>query len=125
MTLKLVPGLDPARYQRHALHGERAWPETNCYVDLWIETLHGLGLDPVAGLSFCVGIDLEGDQFTFFKYPIADLERLYGFEIIQLNVWQSLLEQVSNQLRLGRAPISSSTPTSCPTPRASPTSSST
>ena len=103
MTAKLVPGLDPARYERHFLHGEtRAWAETNCYVDLWIETLHGLGLDPIAGLAFCASIDLEGDQFTFFKYPIADLERLYGMEMIELNVWRSLPEQAREQIELGR-----------------------
>ena len=35
----------------HALHqGERVWQETNCYVDLWIELLHGFGLDPRAAL---------------------------------------------------------------------------
>ncbi len=106
MSLKLVPGLDPAHYQRHALHDpERAWPETNCYVDLWIETLHGLGLDPTAALAFCAGIDLEGDQWTFFKYPIADMEQLYGFDVIELNIWQSLIEQVGNQIELGRAPV--------------------
>ena len=28
----------------HRLHGpDRMWPETNCYVDLWIELLHALG----------------------------------------------------------------------------------
>ena len=104
--VKLVPGLDPARYERHFLHSEtRAWTETNCYVDLWIETLHGLGFDPVAGLAFCASMDLEGDQFTFFKYPIADLEELYGFEIIELNIWRSLLENVCAQIELKRAVV--------------------
>ena len=38
----------PREYQSHFSHaGERIWPETNCYLDLWIETLHALGLDPV------------------------------------------------------------------------------
>ena len=105
-SAKLVAGLDPAKYARHFLHGEeRAWTETNCYVDLWIETLHGLGLDPVAGLAFCVGIDLEGDQWTFFKYPIRDLEQLYGLEMIELNVWRSLPEQTREQVELGRAVV--------------------
>ena len=37
----------------HALHqGERVWQETNCYVDLWIELLHGFGFDPRAPLAF-------------------------------------------------------------------------
>ena len=31
----------------HPLHAtERSWTETNCYVDVWIEVLHALGLDP-------------------------------------------------------------------------------
>ena len=35
----------PGTYRRHAIHGEdRIWAETNCYVDLWIELLHALGL---------------------------------------------------------------------------------
>ncbi len=106
MTPRLLPALEPATYRRHALHGEaRAWPETNCYVDLWIETLHGLGLDPVAGLAFCAAIDLEGDQWTFFKYPIADLERLYGFDVFELNVWRSLPDHVAEQVALGRVVV--------------------
>ena len=35
--LTVIPGLDPATYQRSALHGEAcAWPEKNCYVDLFV-----------------------------------------------------------------------------------------
>ena len=31
----------PRGYQSHFSHaGERIWPETNCYLDPWIETLH-------------------------------------------------------------------------------------
>jgi hypothetical protein len=103
---RLVDGLDPRTYQRHALHGEtRAWPETNCYVDLWIEALHGLGYDPLAGLAFTAATELEGDQFTFFKYPIADLEALYGLDIIELNVWRALPEQIMEQVGLGRVVV--------------------
>ena len=37
--LEIAP-LDPATYQRHALHGEgRTWGETNCYTDILIELL--------------------------------------------------------------------------------------
>ena len=38
-------GLAPAGpYVPHPLHDSgRDWPETNCYVDLWIELLHGRG----------------------------------------------------------------------------------
>jgi hypothetical protein len=106
MSVRLVPGLEPQTYQRHLLHGgTRAWPETNCYVDLWIETLNGLGFEPLAGLAFTCTQDLEGDQFTFFKYPIADLEALYGLEIIELNIWHRLPEHIVEQVRLGRVVI--------------------
>jgi hypothetical protein len=37
-------GADPETYRPHALHdAERMWPETNCYVDLWIEVLNAFG----------------------------------------------------------------------------------
>src|SRR5258708_23278407 len=42
-------GLDPAHYTRHDLHSpERIWTEKNCYVDIWIELVHALGLEPNA-----------------------------------------------------------------------------
>ena len=38
-------GLDPATYQPSALHQpDRTFPQTNCYVDLWIELLHARGI---------------------------------------------------------------------------------
>src|SRR4029079_1878071 len=74
--------LDPATYVPHRLHGaDRLFAETNCYVDVWIELLHAHGLEPAAMLAFCAAIDWEGDQWTFFKPPHADLEALYGVEI--------------------------------------------
>ncbi len=40
----VFPRSDPDGYQPHALHSsERMWPETNCYVDLWIEVLNAVG----------------------------------------------------------------------------------
>ena len=66
--MQVIAGLDPAAYQRHSLHGEqRIWVEKNCYVDLWIELLHALRLEPLAMLPFTLAIDFEGDQWTFFK----------------------------------------------------------
>lgn len=95
--------LDAKTYEPHALHrGDRAFVETNCFVDLWIELLHGLGLEPRAALPFSIRTDLEGDQFTFFKFPFADLEALYGIEIFELNVWHRLVDHVSAEVRLGR-----------------------
>src|SRR5207248_1612605 len=90
-------------YTSHALHDdERAWPETNCYVDLWIEVLHAQGLEPTAGLAFTLGLDFEGDQYTFFKFSLDELRDLYGVEVQELNVWRPLAEQAAEQVRLKR-----------------------
>ncbi len=90
-------------YQRHAFHGtDRIWPETNCYVDLWIEVLHSLGCNPVAGLGFAAGIDFEGDQWTFFKYPLEDLRLLYGIDVAEYMIWRGMEEHLAEQARLGR-----------------------
>jgi hypothetical protein len=98
--------LNPAAYRRHPLHqGDRTWPETNCYVDLWVELLHSAGLEPVAALPFTLAVDVEGDQWTFFKFPIADLQALFGVEIFEMNVWRSLIAHVCEQLTLGRPAI--------------------
>jgi hypothetical protein len=98
--------LDPAAYERHRLHrDDRAWPESNCYVDLWVELLHTAGTEPIAGLSFTLAVDVEGDQWTFFKFPLADLDTLYGVDVIELNVWQPLITHVAEQLTLGRPAI--------------------
>ncbi len=98
-----VRELDPATYRRHAIHGEgRAWAETNCYVDVLIELLHGLGFEPIAALPFTLRIDFEGDQWTFFKFPHADLLELFGLDINELNPWRSLVHHVDAQVALGR-----------------------
>lgn len=98
-----VIGLDAASYTAHSLHSaERAWQETNCYVDLWVEVLHGLGLEPTAALAFTVGLDFEGDQYTFYKFPLPDLQDLYGIEVQELNIWRPLLQQAVEQVALGR-----------------------
>ncbi|MCU1487505.1 MAG: hypothetical protein JWN67_4251 [Actinomycetia bacterium] len=102
MTARLL-GLDAATYEAHPLHThERTWTETNCYVDLWIEVLHALGLDPLAGAAFTLSTDFEGDQWTFFKYPPEDLRRLYGIDVSEMNAWRPLAHHVVEQLGLGR-----------------------
>ena len=99
-----VSGLpDQTSYTAHPLHAdERTWPETNCYVDVWIGVLHSLGLDPTAALAFTLGLDFEGDQYTFFKYPHADLCTLYGIEVQELNVWRGVAVHAAEQAALGR-----------------------
>ncbi len=90
-------------YVAHPLHdGGRDWPETNCYVDLWIELLHGRGLVPEAMLGFTLRQDFEGDQFTFFKPPPGDIERLYGLEVLELAVYAGLEAHALVQTAAGR-----------------------
>lgn len=82
---------DALAYAAHPLHGQdRAWPETNCYVDLWIELLHHRGLVPEAMLGFTVRQDFEGDQFTFFKPSMAEIEALYGLRLDELAIYDGL-----------------------------------
>jgi len=101
-----IEGLDPAAYTRHALHDPaRNWAETNCYVDLLIEVLARRGHDPRPALAFTVAQDFEGDQFTFFKIPAADLAMLYGIEILELAIFDRLEDHVRVQLERGRLPM--------------------
>ena len=105
MTIRLWD-LDASTYAQHPLHCEdRVWPESNCYIDMWVELLHAAGAEPLAALPFALTVDLEGDQWTFFKFPLADLEALYGVTVFELNVWRSLAAHVAEQLALGRAAV--------------------
>ncbi|MEO9249974.1 MAG: DUF1839 family protein [Gemmatimonadaceae bacterium] len=99
-------GLDASKYVAHDLHrSERIWPETNCYVDLWIELLHSLELDPMACMAFTLAMDFEGDQWTFFKPPPGDIYALYGVDVQELAIWRPLSIQLAEQVRLGRVPL--------------------
>jgi hypothetical protein len=87
----------------NSLHAsERSWTETNCYVDVWIEVLHALGLDPLAASAFTLSCDFEGDQWTFFKFPPEDLWALYGIDVAEMNIWRPVVDHVEEQLALGR-----------------------
>jgi hypothetical protein len=102
-AIEAMPGLDPASYRRHALHCEEAaWLEKNCYVDLWIELVHALGLEPLAMLPFTLGADFEDDQWTFFKPPLEELWDLYGIDVQELTVWRPLLDHAVEHLAAGR-----------------------
>lgn len=103
MSPAVVAGLDPASYKRHALHGEQSlWLEKNCYVDLWIEVVHALSLEPLAMLPFTLAIDFEGDQWTFFKPSHGELRDLYGIDVQELTVWRPLLEHAKEHLTAGK-----------------------
>lgn len=102
-TLAVLPGLTPESYRRHPLHGDgAAWPEKNCYADLWIGFLHTLGLEPLAMLPFTVAVDFEGDQWTFFKPPLVELRSLFGVDVQELTVWRPLLEHAKEHLAAGK-----------------------
>jgi Domain of unknown function (DUF1839) len=99
----VIPGLVPATYARHMLHQEgRSWVEKNCYVDVWIELIHALGLDPMAMLPFTVAIDFEGDQWTFYKPSHDELRDLYGFDVQEMTPWRPLLEHAQEHLPEGK-----------------------
>jgi len=98
-----VQSLDPVAYVRHRLHTqERSWAETNCYCDVLIELLHASGFEPIAALPFTAAIDFEGDQWTFFKFPHADLLELFGLDVQELMIWRPLEVQIAEQVGLGR-----------------------
>lgn len=100
---QIFPGLDPKNYVQHPLHSsERMWPETNCYIDLWIEVLASKGLPPEAMFGFTLTQDFEGDQFTFFKVPLEDLEALYGIRCTELAIYDRVEAHVEEQLKRGR-----------------------
>ena len=103
LMMKTVLKVDPAHYTPHPLHAsERMWPETNCYVDLWIEVLASFGATPEAMLGFTLTQDFEGDQFTFFKVPLEDLEALYGIRVTELAIFDSVEAHVVEQISRGR-----------------------
>jgi Domain of unknown function (DUF1839) len=99
-----ITALHPADHVRHALHDEtRDWPETNCYVDLWIELLAARGFQPEAALGFTLTQDWEGDQFTFFKFHLRDLEAFYGAIVQELSIYDSVEAHAIEQASRGRA----------------------
>ncbi len=101
--VRVLPDLEADGYRRHMLHAdERLWVEKNCYVDVIIEMIHALGLEPLAALGFCAAVDFEGDNFTFFKPVHEELRELYGMDVQELNVWRPLLEHAKHHLAEGK-----------------------
>ena len=98
--------MDASSYTPHDLHRlERIWPETNCYVDLWIELLHALRLNPMAVMAFTIAMDFEVDQWTFFKPSLDDIHSLYGIEVQELAIWRPLRIQIADQIARQRVPL--------------------
>eukprot|EP00903_Cladosiphon_okamuranus_P000952 g950.t1 len=106
MTDAVFDSLSAATYQRSPLHAQdRDWPETNCYLDIWIELLPSLGLPPEACLAYSITQDFEGDQFTFFKVPLEDLEALYGLKVTELAIYDRVENHIQQQIERGRASL--------------------
>jgi hypothetical protein len=96
-------GLDPATWRPQPLHaGDRVWLETNCYIDVWAELLPALGHPAEAALAFAVLQDFEGDHFTFFKFPLEDLQALFGLAVQELAIYDTVEAHTLEQLRRGR-----------------------
>jgi hypothetical protein len=96
-------GLDPETYVPHEVHtGERSYHETNCYSDIVIELIHARGDEPLAAMGFIVRMDFEGDQWTFFKPPEADLELLFGLDIHEMQPHRHLPTMIAEQIAAGR-----------------------
>lgn len=92
-------GHDPSTYRPHAVHAEeRTYPETNCYTDMIIELLHARGDEPLAALGANVRMDFEGDQWTFFKPSVSDVESLFGVDIHEMQPYRSLPLQIAELL---------------------------
>ncbi|MGP1675173.1 MAG: DUF1839 family protein [Candidatus Limnocylindrales bacterium] len=95
-------GLDPATYRPHALHDEtRTYPETDCYTDIIIELLHARGDEPLAVLGPTVRLDLEGDQWTFFKPDPRALEQFFGVDIHEMQPYRPLPAQIAELIGAG------------------------
>jgi hypothetical protein len=91
--------LDPADYRSHPVHApERTYAETNCYTDILIELLHAHGDEPLAAMGCTVRIDFEGDQWTFFKPFVEDLELLFGVDVHEMQPYRPLPEQAAEQI---------------------------
>jgi hypothetical protein len=103
---KSLSGWDPASYRPHPLHSaERTYLESNCYTDIIIELVHACGYEPTAMLGHLVRMDFEGDQWTFFKPPPEDLEKLFGIEIHEMQPYRPIPVQMYEQLEQGRTII--------------------
>ncbi|MCU0634444.1 MAG: DUF1839 family protein [Gemmatimonadaceae bacterium] len=91
---------DVAPWVPHPLHApDRAWPESNCYLDLWIALLHAKGLEPLAMLGPAAAVDFEGDQWRFCKPSMRAIRELYGIELCELQLYRDLESHVAAQAR--------------------------
>lgn len=98
--------LTPETFKAHVLHQyDQNFRETNCYSDLVIEIVNGLGLNPIACLGYTLAADFEGDQWTFGKPSHHDLQQLYGIRIEELSLYRPLQDQIVTQVSRGAVPL--------------------
>ncbi len=101
MTRRLID-VQVEGYVPHPIHGaDRVWTETNCYVDLWVEVLHAMGLDPVPAAACAFSARFDGSQWTFLKFKPEDLFSLYGIEVAEMNVWRRPVEHLEANAEAG------------------------
>lgn len=90
-------------YRTHPLHAKsRIWTETNCYVDLWVEVLHSMNLEPLAACGFALSAGFDGDQWEFVKFFPEDLRSIYGIDVGEMNIWRPLHQHVLEKLAAGQ-----------------------
>jgi len=88
----------------HPWHsGERVWSTSNSNIDVWIELLHTLELEPAPMLLSTLCADFEGDQWTLVSVAPADLWACYGIVVEELFIWRPLLAHFVEQLDRGNA----------------------
>jgi hypothetical protein len=88
----------------HSLHqGERVWSTTNSHLDVWIELMGVLDLDPTPVLLPTLCTDFEGDQWTQARVAPTDLWACYGIAVEELFVWRPLLAHFVEQFDRGNA----------------------
>ncbi len=81
------------------------WPETTCYLDLWLEMAGHWQLDPGGLLGYAASVAWEGDQFTFGRPGHDDLAALYGVTVHELTIYRPLAEHIRVQLAHGATVI--------------------
>lgn len=101
-VIRVLP-VSVGSYQNHWLHGEdQVWKEKNCSIDVWIEVLHALGLDPVPACACVLSSGVLGDQWTFLKFPAEDLRTLYRMMVQEIYIWRPVIDHVEEHLAAGR-----------------------
>ena len=95
--------VEPDGYCNHMLHGsDRAYLESDCFTDIWIELLNAGGYEPLAAMGMTLKVDFEGDQWTFFKPLADDLTLLFGIEFHESQPYRPLPVQLVEQISQGR-----------------------